>query len=184
MTSIRIHTEGFSATQACGRALAPLLEPGAVIVLTGDLGAGKTQLTKGLAEGLGVPDGVTSPTFNILLVHEGRMPLFHFDLYRLDDERELDDIDYWGTLESDGVSVVEWGDKFPSALPDERLGLRLHITGDDERSIEMEPSGERAAQVAQAWADACDGLPGVRVECGPRRDGATAVDAPSQRERT
>ena len=90
-----------------------------MVVLSGDLGAGKTQLTKGLAAGLGVVEPVTSPTFNILLVHEGRIPLYHFDLYRLEFAEQLDDLDYWGTLEADGVSVVEWGDRFAEAIPEE-----------------------------------------------------------------
>ena len=85
------------------RALAPLLVAGDVVLLSGDLGAGKTQLTKGVAEGLGVAEPVTSPTFNILLVHQGRLPLYHFDLYRLERADELEDLDYYATLEADGV---------------------------------------------------------------------------------
>ena len=110
--SASIHTESPLATRSCGAAVAPLLRAGDVLLLCGDLGAGKTQLTKGIAEGLGVAEPVTSPTFNILLVHEGRIPLYHFDLYRLERAEQLEDIDYWGTLEGDGVSVVEWGDRF------------------------------------------------------------------------
>ncbi|TLM81171.1 MAG: tRNA (adenosine(37)-N6)-threonylcarbamoyltransferase complex ATPase subunit type 1 TsaE, partial [Actinobacteria bacterium] len=84
MAVARISTESDTATRACGQALAPLLDAGDVLLLSGDLGAGKTQLTKGIGVGLGVAEPVTSPTFNILLVHEGRIPLYHFDLYRLD----------------------------------------------------------------------------------------------------
>ncbi len=132
--TIAITTDSDAATQAVGRALAALVAAGDVVVLSGDLGAGKTQLTKGLAAGLGVVEPVTSPTFNLLLVHVGRIPLYHFDLYRLEFAEQLDDLDYWGTLEADGVSVVEWGDRFAEAVPEECLVVRMLITGDDERS--------------------------------------------------
>jgi tRNA threonylcarbamoyladenosine biosynthesis protein TsaE len=155
--SIRvITTESDADTRAVGRALAPLVMPGDVVVLSGDLGAGKTQLTKGLATGLGVSDSVTSPTFNLLLVHEGRIPLYHFDLYRLEHPEQLDDLDYWGTLEADGVSVVEWGDRFAEAIPDECVVVRIRITGDDTRALEMEPRGDRGQSLAAAWTAACD----------------------------
>ena len=87
-----------------GRRLGAVLEPGDVLVLTGDLGAGKTQLTKGIAVAMGVEDEVTSPTFALEAVHEGeRMPLYHFDLYRLHDAEELGDAGVWDVLGGDGV---------------------------------------------------------------------------------
>lgn len=153
-----LHTSSPAVTEACGQALAPLLRPGDVLVLSGDLGAGKTQLTKGVARGLGVTSPVTSPTFNIMRVHAGRLPLYHFDLYRLEDAEQLEDIDYWGTLESDGVSLVEWGDRFSSAIPAECVIVRFTIVGDTEREIELEPRGPRGAELAAAWTDACHGL--------------------------
>jgi len=158
-----LHTRGSSATEACGEVLGRLVEPGDVIVLSGDLGAGKTQLTKGLAAGLGVQERVTSPTFNMLLVHQGRIPLYHFDLYRLDDAYQLEDLDYWGVLEADGVSAVEWGDRFEAAVPDECVVVRLHITADDERTLDVGSRGSRGEALAREWADACTGLPGVDV---------------------
>jgi uracil-DNA glycosylase len=142
------------ATEALGEALAPLLAGGDVLVLSGDLGAGKTQLTKGIARGLRVAEPVTSPTFNLLLAHEGRLPLNHFDLYRLDSAEQLDDLDYWGTLESGGVSVVEWGDRFPDAMPADGLVVRITITGDESRELALEPLGERGRELAAAWAAA------------------------------
>lgn len=139
-------------TERMGEALASFLRPGDVVLLSGDLGAGKTQLSKGVARGLGVSEPVTSPTFNILLVHEGTdMPLFHFDLYRLENESELEDIDYFGTLEDEGVSLVEWGDRFPDATPDDALSIRMSVTGDDSRSIDVVSSGPRSSQLADAW---------------------------------
>ncbi|HEY5540545.1 MAG TPA: tRNA (adenosine(37)-N6)-threonylcarbamoyltransferase complex ATPase subunit type 1 TsaE [Coriobacteriia bacterium] len=162
--AIAIDTTSRDATEALGEAVAPLLRGGDVLLLSGDLGAGKTQLTKGVARGLGVVEPVTSPTFNILLVHEGRLPLYHFDLYRLETAHQVDDLDYWGTLEADGVSVVEWGDRFPDAMPADGLIVRISITDDDARRLELEPLGERGSQLAAAWAAAAAGLNGISVE--------------------
>jgi len=139
---------------AAGEALAHLLEPGDVLLLSGDLGAGKTQLTKGIARGLGVVEPVTSPTFNILLVHEGRLTLNHFDLYRLDEANQLQDIDYFGTVEGDGVSVVEWGDRFTEARPAAGLAIEFHIVGDEVRTVQVRPLGERGERLAAAWVAA------------------------------
>jgi len=147
-------TSGASQTMRAGALLAGLVAPGDVVLLSGDLGAGKTQLTKGVAMGLGVEEPVTSPTFNILLVHEGRIPLYHFDLYRLDKATELQEIDYDATLEADGVSVVEWGDRFAEARPRAGLAVAIRITGDEERQVEVVALGERGEALASAWLDA------------------------------
>jgi tRNA threonylcarbamoyladenosine biosynthesis protein TsaE len=159
-----ILTDSASATESVGGVLAPLLRAGDVLVLSGDLGAGKTQLTKGIARGLGVAEPVTSPTFNILLVHEGRIPLYHFDLYRLETARQLDDVDYWATLEADGVSVVEWGDRFAEAVPPGALVVRLHLIDDESRTLQMSADRGRGAQIESEWLAACRGLAGVVVE--------------------
>lgn len=161
-----ITTDSETATRAVGSALAPLVAPGDVLVLSGDLGAGKTQLTKGLAVGLCVAEPVTSPTFNILLVHEGRIPLYHFDLYRLEHAAELEDLDYWGTLEADGVSVVEWGDRFAEAFPEQCVIVSMRITGDDARALVLEPHGARGETLVASWAEACAAVPGVAVAGG------------------
>jgi tRNA threonylcarbamoyladenosine biosynthesis protein TsaE len=119
--------------------LAGQLKPGDVIALTGDLGAGKTTFTQFIAEGLGCADRVTSPTFT--LIHEyggGRLPLYHFDFYRLESLAELEALGYEEYFYGAGVTVVEWADKFPEALP---AGcLRLRITrgdGEDARNVEV-----------------------------------------------
>jgi len=149
------------ATEALGEVVAPLLALGDVLVLTGDLGAGKTQLAKGIARGLGVAEPVTSPTFNLLLVHPGRLPLYHFDLYRLERADELEDLDYWGTLEADGVSLVEWGDRFAEAMPPDGVLVRIAIIGDEERELALTPLGERGSELVGAWVEAARDVAGV-----------------------
>lgn len=133
-----------------------LLLPGDVIALSGDLGAGKTHLVQGVARGLGVEDPVTSPTFTVMAVHPGSLPLYHFDLYRLEREAELEDIGFYETLEADGVSMIEWGDRFPSALPDDHLLVTVHRIGDERRLFELAPVGSRSTALARAWVAALE----------------------------
>lgn len=111
-------------TIALGEKCGELLAAGDVLVLTGDLGAGKTQFTKGIARGMGITADVTSPTFTIEMVYEGgMMPLYHFDLYRLNDSSQLDDIGLFDAMESDGPTVIEWGEQFADDIGDERVDV-------------------------------------------------------------
>ena len=109
-------------TQRIAAALAEVVVPGTVIALEGDSGCRENTLTQGLARGLGVGKAATSPTFNVMSVYEGRLPLYHFDLYRLEDALELEDIAFYDYVEADGVSCIEWaakiprGDSYPSVL--------------------------------------------------------------------
>lgn len=144
-------SHGESCTRDIGAALGSVAQSGDVVLLCGDLGAGKTALTKGIAQGLGITESVTSPTFNILLVHEGRIPLYHMDLYRLENGNQLEDIDYYGTLEADGLTVVEWGNRFHEADPENRVLVTITITGDSTRSIQVDSRGERGVALAAAW---------------------------------
>jgi len=142
------------ATEAAARALAPLLRPGDVIGLSGELGAGKTRFVQGLARGLDLPDSVrvTSPTFTIVNQHRGgRLPLHHVDLYRIERERELDEIGLDDLFRGDGVVAVEWCDRFP-VLPADHLEVRLTVTGDQTRALDAEGRGARARQLAAEWA--------------------------------
>ena len=112
------------------------LAPGAVLSLIGDLGAGKTEFVKGLAFGLGFENEVTSPTFTV--VHEyrgGRLPLFHMDFYRLNEERELDEVGFDDYLMAGGVCAIECGDTFPNRLPRDSVTIRFIIHGNDKRTI-------------------------------------------------
>ncbi len=138
-------------TSAVGMALASCLQAGDVVLLTGDLGAGKTQFVKGVAAGLGVREKPTSPTFNIVLSYtSGRLPLHHFDLYRLDEEGQLEDIALREYLESGGVCFVEWAEKFPRAF-DEFLSVRIRKEGEDGRIVSAAVRGARAAELLEAW---------------------------------
>ena len=129
-------------TRALGRRLAEKLAPGTVIAFTGDLGAGKTALISGLAEGLGVTDRVTSPTFTIVNEYEGgRLPLFHFDLYRLGSSEELYDIGWDDYLVRGGVCAVEWSENAPEAMEEGARLIRVDMVrgdGDEARIITLE----------------------------------------------
>lgn len=138
-------------TIALGRVLGEHLQPDDCIVACGDLGAGKTQLTKGIAEGLGITETVTSPTFNIVIEYtSGRLPLYHLDLYRLDDEAELEDIGYWDLIESGGACVIEWGDRFEGALPDDHLRIDFRLSGGASRILRVTACGPRSQELARA----------------------------------
>jgi tRNA threonylcarbamoyladenosine biosynthesis protein TsaE len=158
-----LETGSVHATRRAGAALGVALRPGDVIVLTGDLGAGKTVIAQGVASALGVTGHVTSPTFNILVVHRGEVDLAHFDLYRLERIEQLEDIDFWGVIEGDAVSLIEWGDRFPRALPADVLTVTLAITGDESRRISVSASGLRSSALASDWLAACTGIDGVAV---------------------
>lgn len=114
---MKYHTYSEMETEKVGEKLAHTLSPGTVIAFTGDLGAGKTAFTRGLARGLGIPGRVTSPTFTIVNEYEGgRLPLFHFDMYRLSSSEELFDIGWEDYLHRGGVCAVEWSERVHDAL--------------------------------------------------------------------
>ena len=119
-------------TEALGAALAQQLHRGDVIAYRGDLGAGKTAFTRGLARGLGCTGRVTSPTFTIVNEYEGKIPLFHFDLYRLGDEEELWDIGWEDYLGRGGVCAVEWSESFPGAIPPEAVAVTIRRCSENE----------------------------------------------------
>jgi tRNA threonylcarbamoyladenosine biosynthesis protein TsaE len=134
-------SESPEQTRALGRLLGALVHDPLLIWLAGDLGAGKTCLTQGLATGLGVPpnEPVTSPSYTLMNRYEGRLPLYHFDLYRLNHPDDLEDLDFSTYAEGDGVTVVEWADRFDHPYSH---GLLIRVVGmdDQRRSIEFHPS--------------------------------------------
>ncbi len=136
------------ATKQLAATLAPYLHADTV-VLNGDLGAGKTQFVQGLAAALGVRGAVTSPTFNILLeYHDGRLPLYHYDLYRLDERWQLEDIDYYSAIDGygDGVAFVEWAEKFPEDMPYDYLEITITADAEGTRRIVAHSYGKRLLQ--------------------------------------
>ena len=130
-------------TRAFGRRLADHLMPGDVLLFYGNLGAGKSEMTRGIAEGLGVSGPVTSPSFTILNVYDdGRVPLYHFDWYRLESAEELYEMGMDEYLGGDGVAVVEWPTQCPEAIPDTHLAVTLKPVGESDREITLTPMGD------------------------------------------
>ncbi|WP_240371815.1 tRNA (adenosine(37)-N6)-threonylcarbamoyltransferase complex ATPase subunit type 1 TsaE [Anoxybacteroides rupiense] len=127
--------------------LSEQLQPKDVIALEGDLGAGKTTFTKGLAKGLGITRAVSSPTFMIVKEYKGRLPLYHMDVYRLEDTFE--DLGFDEYFEGDGVTVIEWAHLIKPQLPDELLYIHLYHHGDQERKMVLEPIGKRYEQLCK-----------------------------------
>ena len=137
-------TNSPAETEAVGAALARVLVPGTVIAYRGDLGAGKTAFTRGLAKGLGVTERVTSPTYTIVNEYlGGKMPLFHFDMYRLGSEDELFDIGWEDYLERNGVCAVEWSENVWGALED-AIVVTITRLDEDTRKIEIKGGNELA----------------------------------------
>ena len=129
-------TNSASETRALGERLAAGLRPGDTVILEGELGAGKSELARGIAGGLGVTETVTSPSFTILNVYEsGRCPLYHFDWYRLESEEELYELGMDEYLGGDGIAVVEWAERCPDAVPEDCIRIRLEATGEETRRI-------------------------------------------------
>ena len=137
-------THSPAETEALGAALANILLPGTVLAYEGDLGAGKTAFTRGLAAGLGCTDMVTSPTYTIVNEYlSGRLPLFHFDMYRLASSDDLWDIGWEDYLERGGVCAVEWSENVDDAM-ENAIFITIHKTGEESRRIEIE-GGENLA---------------------------------------
>ena len=135
-------------TLALGARLGQAARSGDVIALYGDLGAGKTALTKGIATGLGGdPRAVTSPTFVLMIRHEARLPLYHFDAYRLARCSDMLDIGAEEAFYGDGVSVVEWADRVEESLPEDRLEIHLSVTGETSRRMRFHPTGPQSAEL-------------------------------------
>lgn len=132
-----------SETERLGKMLGKLLKKGEIILLSGDLGTGKTVLTKGIAKGMNILDYVTSPTFMIVNEHLGNIPLYHFDVYRIEDYKELYDIGYEEYFYDNGVCVIEWPERIKPLIPKENLLIQINMgETDDERLIELTSFGK------------------------------------------
>jgi tRNA threonylcarbamoyladenosine biosynthesis protein TsaE len=150
----RLDSDGPERTRAIGRSLGAAAPPGTVLALSGELGAGKTQLAKGVAEGLGVTSVVNSPTFVLMNEHEGRLRMHHIDAYRLGDPEEAAAAGLLDDREVTGLTVIEWADRLDGWLPAERLDLEL-VTGDGplERTITWQARGRVHARLATEALD-------------------------------
>ena len=128
-----LHIASEKETERIGEAIGQAAEPGTVVTLIGDLGTGKTTLTKSIAKGLGVTETVTSPTFNIIREYKsGRIPLYHFDVYRIGDPDEMFELGYEEYFYGDGICVVEWADIIEELLPEDAVIIRIERGADEE----------------------------------------------------
>jgi tRNA threonylcarbamoyladenosine biosynthesis protein TsaE len=140
-----------AATQALAARLATVARPGDLLCLWGDLGAGKTQFAKGFGAGLGVTDTITSPTFVLMAEYAGRLPMFHLDLYRLDDASDAFAGGLLDEREATGVTLIEWPDRMWDVLPATRLDVTIDGVGDEPRTIRLaaaDPSLRRYLEAA------------------------------------
>ncbi|MBU9713544.1 tRNA (adenosine(37)-N6)-threonylcarbamoyltransferase complex ATPase subunit type 1 TsaE [Evansella tamaricis] len=134
-------------TQQLAEHLANLLKPGDLVTLEGNLGAGKTSFTKGLAKGLGVAGNVNSPTFTIIKEYQGKVPFYHMDAYRVEDE--LEDLGLDEYFEGDGVTVVEWPSMIEEQLPKEKLAIRIEYMAENKRKLTFMASGSHFISVCK-----------------------------------
>jgi tRNA threonylcarbamoyladenosine biosynthesis protein TsaE len=151
MDPLKIEIPNLDATRAFGQRLAGLLFPGAVVALVGPLGAGKTYLVRAIAEGLGIADSrvVSSPTFVLIQEYQARLPIYHFDAYRLRTEAEFIDLGVHEYFEGSGVCLLEWADRVASCLPEQFLKITIASTGDTSRRIVIEQHGEKYARILE-----------------------------------
>ncbi len=133
-------TNSAKETMLIGERLARKLKPGDMIALSGDLGSGKTTFTKGIGKGLGVKDSkrINSPTFVLIKEYNGRVPLYHLDLYRLDDLKEIENLAIEEYIYGNGITVIEWAEKIKSILPEKHILVKFKIKGDNKREVIIE----------------------------------------------
>jgi tRNA threonylcarbamoyladenosine biosynthesis protein TsaE len=145
--TLELVTRSPEETLALGRQLGELASPGDVLLLSGSLGAGKTCLTQGIARGLGIAGCTPSPTFVLVRQSAGRLPLYHIDLYRLDDIEEITGLGLDDYLYGSGVCVIEWAEKGISLLPPEHLWIDIAYAGESRRHFTFKPRGRRYCQL-------------------------------------
>jgi len=143
---VKIYLEGEEKTKEIGYKLGKLLDEKSVVCLIGDLGAGKTTLTQSIARGLEIDDYITSPTFTIVNEYEGRIPLYHFDVYRIGSSDEMYDIGFDEYINSDGVCIIEWANIIEDILPDEYLYIDLKYK-ENGREMILKSKGEKYEEI-------------------------------------
>jgi len=144
-----IESNAAAETEYLGALLGSLLQPGDFVALRGELGAGKTRFAKGVAGGLGVDQGVpvTSPTYTLMNIYTGRIPLYHFDLYRLSGDAEVVDLGFVDYFYGEGVTLVEWPERLSEELPAERLEIVFSYLDENRRKVELVPTCARFLKV-------------------------------------
>ena len=148
--SLAVESRSPQQTQRLGRLLGQAARPGDLFLLVGELGTGKTCLTQGIARGLGIDGYVRSPTFVLVTEYQGRLPLYHIDLYRIDDLRETQDLGLDEYTDGDGVCVIEWADKATPLFPAEHLLVELEYQGPEARALRFTAHGTRYAHLLKA----------------------------------
>lgn len=151
---IQVVTYDAEQTRHLGEVIASVLQPGDIIWLRGELGAGKTTLAQGIARGLDVKEPVLSPTFTLIREHRGRFPFFHADAYRLEDAGQAADLGLQEYFERGGVFAIEWAEHIAEALPDERLEILLEGEADERRQVTITAHGERYTKRLQVLEEA------------------------------
>ncbi|MCU9615314.1 tRNA (adenosine(37)-N6)-threonylcarbamoyltransferase complex ATPase subunit type 1 TsaE [Caldibacillus lycopersici] len=149
MNQMEVNVHSFEDTFQLAEKLSKFLKAGDVIALEGDLGAGKTSFTKGLAKGLGIQRNVNSPTFTIIKEYHGRLPLYHMDVYRMKDSME--DLGFDEYFHGDGICVVEWAHIIEDQLPNNLLIIEIQYVDETSRKIQLRPIGERYKQVCEEF---------------------------------
>ncbi len=146
----KIILKGLEETEEFGEKLGSLLKPGDIVSLIGDLGAGKTTLTKSIGKGLGIEDYITSPTFTLVNEYKGKYWVYHFDVYRLDNIEELDDLGFDEYFYSNGVSIIEWGDRIEKFLPKEKINIQIEKGKElDDRIVTIFGEGNRLEELVK-----------------------------------
>lgn len=145
---VKIYLENEEKTREIGSKLGELLTPKSVICLIGDLGAGKTTMTQSLARALGVDDYITSPTFTIVNEYEGKMPLYHFDVYRIGSSEEMYDIGFDEYIDGEGVCIIEWANLIEDILPDEYLYIEMNYK-ETGREMILTPKGDKYEEIVK-----------------------------------
>ena len=150
---MKLEIPDLETTVALGSSLGSLLFPRAVVALIGPLGAGKTTFVRAVAEGLGVKNlaAVNSPTFTLIHEYPARLPIYHFDAYRLATAEQFEGLGIQEYFAGDGVCLVEWADKFLELLPEERLEIRIERIGETARRWDVLGTGERHEELAVKW---------------------------------
>ncbi len=144
---MRIEIKSKKESELFGMKLGSLCFEGMCITLNGDLGAGKTTLTKSIGKAMGITKTISSPTFTILKIYQGELPLYHIDAYRLEGLDQ--DLGFEEMLEGDGVAIVEWGEFIEDILPKERLDITIYAGNEEERTFEIKANGKRYEELME-----------------------------------